>query len=104
MRPVYMTTALFVEMSDEMVACKDSVKIKQLDTRLSSFSGFFNLAFTIGYSFIEKNDLYNAIIELVTGFSTMTCNQMGYNAGKLVVNMLEAKSPNEVFYNIVKSS
>ena len=62
-----MTSAFLVEVSDEIVACKESVKLKQLDTRLSSFSGFFNLAFTVGWAFYEgsNNDLYSSIMNLV---------------------------------------
>ena len=102
MRPIYMTTALMVEMSDQMVACKDSVKLKQLDSRLSTFSGFFNLLFTVGYAFIEKenNELYNSMMELAK-FGSMSCTNLGYNFGKFLANALEAKSPNEVFYNAV---
>ena len=105
MRPVYMTTALMVEMSDQMVACKDSVKLKQLDNRLSTFSGLFNLLFTVGYAFIEgtKNDLYNSMIELVK-FSSLSCTELGFNFGKFTANLLEAKSPTEVFYNAVTTT
>lgn len=105
MKPIYMSAALAVEISDQLVACKDSVKLKQLDTRLSSFAGFFNLAFTIGYSFIEgsNNDLYASIMKLVS-FSSLPCSDLGFYTGQLIANLLEAKSPSEVFYNSVPSS
>jgi hypothetical protein len=105
MRPIYMGTALMVEMSDQMVACKDSVKIKQLDTRLSSFAGFFNLLFTVGWSFIERdnNKLYVSMMNLFPNIGTASCSDLGYNFGKFVANLLEAESPQEVFYNSVSS-
>jgi hypothetical protein len=89
-----MTSALLIEMSDEMVACKESVRLKQLDTRLSSFSGLFNLVFTVGWAFYENssNDLYNSIISL-SKFYTLSCSDLGLNFGKFLANLLEAKSP-----------
>jgi hypothetical protein len=102
---VYLSSALLIELSDQMVACKDSVKLKQLDTRLSSFSGFFNLAFTVGYAFLDSSnsDLYAAIMKLTT-ITTLSCNDIGLNFGKVIANMLEAKSPSEVFYNAVNQN
>jgi hypothetical protein len=102
MRPVYLSSALLIELSDQMVACKDSVKLKQLDTRLSSFSGFFNLAFTVGYAFIDSSnsDLYASIMQFAN-VGSLSCNDIGFNFGKLIANLLEAKSPSEVFYNAV---
>lgn len=103
MRPVYMTSALLIELSDQMVACKESVKLKQLDTRLSSFSGFFNLAFTVGWAFLDSgnSELYKSIMKFGS-FATLSCTDIGFNFGKVIVNILEAKSPSEVFYNVVK--
>ena len=86
-----------------MVACKDIVKLKQLDTRLGKFSGFFDLAFTVGWSFVDKNDLYKAMMGLASFGSGVTCNTFGQNLGKFFANLLEAKTPNNVFYNEISN-
>ena len=91
-------------MSDMMVACQDSVKLKQLDTRLSSFSGFFNLVFTIGWAFIDKanSNLYSSMMQLA-GITSLSCSDIGYNFGMMWSSALEAKSPSAVFYNAVSN-
>ena len=40
---------LVIQLSDQNIACQDSVKIKQLATRTSKISGLFNWIFTIAY-------------------------------------------------------
>jgi hypothetical protein len=40
---------LVIQLSDQIIACQDSVKIKQLSTRTSKVSGATNWAFTVVY-------------------------------------------------------
>jgi hypothetical protein len=40
---------LAIQLSDQIIACQDGTKIKQLSTRTSKLSGFANWAFTIAY-------------------------------------------------------
>lgn len=40
---------LIIQLSDQQIACQDSVKIKQLSTRTQKVSGFVNLLFTLAY-------------------------------------------------------
>jgi hypothetical protein len=40
---------LAIQMSDQILACQDAVKIKQLSTRTNKLSGLANWVFTIAY-------------------------------------------------------
>lgn len=42
---------LVIQLSDQVIACQESVKIKQLQTRTNKISGATNWAFTLAYGF-----------------------------------------------------
>ena len=55
-----MVNNLIIQLNDQNIACQDGVKVKQLATRTSKVSGFFNWMFTITYGltfdkFIKPN-------------------------------------------------
>lgn len=74
MAPIASANNVFIQNVNQQVACQTSVKIKQLSMRLSTFSGAFNLAFTLGYGLITKNALGLAFDALVT---PQTCASLG---------------------------
>jgi hypothetical protein len=43
---------LVIQLSDQVIACQDSVKIKQLQTRTNKISGAANWGFTLAYGFL----------------------------------------------------
>ena len=49
--PVVYLNQIIVSLSNQQTACKSIVRIKQFQTRVSSFSGMLDLAFTIGYGY-----------------------------------------------------
>jgi len=58
MQVAYDANSLIVQQSVQMVACQDSVKIKQFATRTQTISGFSNFVFTmaygIGWDFVKQ--------------------------------------------------
>jgi hypothetical protein len=58
MKIAYDANSLIVQQSVQMVACQDSVKIKQFATRTQTISGFSNFVFTmaygIGWDFVKQ--------------------------------------------------
>lgn len=90
-----------IELSDQMIACKFDSRIKQLDTRLSKFSGFLDLGFTVGYSFVTHDSLYDTMMSIADYGDHVSCENYGKNIGKFVSKLLEVSTPDEVFYNYV---
>ena len=80
MKPIYTFNELFIENVNQMSACNFQVKTKQLSTRLSTWSGLFNLVFTAGWAFIDHNNspLYKAFKGLG---SASSCKDIGGNLG-----------------------
>ena len=64
-----------VAYSDQMIACKDSAKIKNLDTRLNELSGAFNMVGTAAWavvakqSFNQQSPLYDAFVNAYERFN-----------------------------------
>ena len=46
--------SFLVAYSDIILACKETTRLKNLDTRLNELSGFINLLGTIGWAFAEE--------------------------------------------------
>lgn len=105
---------LVIQLSDQVIACQDSVKIKQLQTRTNKVSGATNWAFTLAYGFFfdeiksqlsflpmpETNQkirtsglaLYDIIGNYVQGTSEkIDCWDLGRQLGLFVSETLEAK-------------
>lgn len=101
-------------MSDQNIACQDSVKVKQLATRTSKLSGLFNWVFTIAYGltfddYIKPNLGFLPVPEtnqlIKTGFTGLydqldaffnqgtvfDCHELGKSWGIIVSESLEAK-------------
>jgi hypothetical protein len=106
---------LVIQLSDQNIACQDSVKVKQLATRTSKVSGIFNWVFTIAYGltfddYIKPNlgsflptptynqkikdgilDLKDQLMALYNDETIPDCNLLGFNWGIVVSESLEAK-------------
>jgi hypothetical protein len=106
---------LVIQLSDQNIACQDSVKVKQLATRTSKVSGMFNWVFTIVYGltfddYIKPSlggflpaptynqkikdgilGLYDQVMAVVNDGAIIDCHELGYNWGIFVSESLEAK-------------
>lgn len=106
---------LVIQLSDQNIACQDSVKVKQLATRTSKVSGLFNWVFTVVYGltfddYIKpiigdllpapannqkfKESFYEFLDQIKASFSTqdpVDCHQLGFNFGMIFSELLEAK-------------
>ncbi len=105
---------LIIQLSDQVIACQDSVKIKQLQTRTNKISGATNWAFTLAYGFlfddIKKQLSFLpmpatnqkirtsglAVYDLVSTFAKDTsqkidCWDLGRQVGLFISETLEAK-------------
>ena len=103
-----------IQLSDQNIACQDSVKVKQLATRTSKLSGLFNWGFTIAYGltfddFVKpylgflpvpetnqqlKQGVVGAIDQVkafANAGTVFDCRLLGYNLGLIVSESLEAK-------------
>lgn len=104
-----------IQLSDQTIACQDSVKIKQLQTRTNKISGLTNWAFTLAYGFLfdkvkgslptfipvpttnqKVGDSGLALYHLISDFASGTtskidCWSLGYQFGVFVSETLEAK-------------
>jgi len=106
---------LVIQLSDQIIACQDAVKIKQLSTRTSKLSGATNWLFTIVYgiffdqvkvylpSFLQPQTnqkigssayaIYNIVSTYVTNPSVnrIEINEFGKQIGLFISEVLEAK-------------
>lgn len=105
---------LVIQLSDQTIACQDSVKIKQLQTRTNKISGITNWAFTLGYGFFFDDikasfsflpmpatnqkirtsglSVYDMIANYAQGTTaTIDCWDLGRQFGLFVSETLEAK-------------
>eukprot|EP00347_Sterkiella_histriomuscorum_P000912 403374050 len=87
-----------VQQSDLMEVCQELNKIKQLDNRVTSMSGFSQMLFTIFYSYFTKGDVYYSINNLKS-FQSLDCTMVGQNIGLLIVSILQTKTAVSVFLN-----
>lgn len=106
---------LVIQLSDQNIACQDSVKVKQLATRTSKVSGLFNWVFTVAYGLTfddyikpmiggflpapptnqKFKDAFYGLIDQVKAFaenqSPIDCHLAGFNLGMITSELLEAK-------------
>jgi hypothetical protein len=61
MDPVVYFAQYLVEQSNAYSACTSETFIKQFDTRFSSWSGLFDMTFTVLYSYFTDGTFYTAI-------------------------------------------
>ena len=81
MNPVVYFSQYLVEQSNSYSACTSETFIKQFDTRFSSWSGLFDMAFTVTYSYFMKTSFYTAINTIATSAS---CGDLGIGIGALI--------------------
>lgn len=55
MAPIGQLSTILVDQTNQYVACQGDTFMKQLKSRLSTFSGAFNVLFTIGYAVVMGN-------------------------------------------------
>ena len=77
------------------------IKLKQLSTRLSTFSGAFNMLFTAGWAFVDKNTLYDSMVGITTA---TTCKNVGFYIARTIANLLEAFTADNVYYDQVSKT
>jgi hypothetical protein len=109
---------LVIQLSSQQIACQEIVKIKQLQTRTNTVSGFSNFGFTLLYgiffddikgylSFLPVPEgqqklrtsgkaVYNMVSELFKSGSKIECYDFGMQMGVFISEMLEAKTDNTV--------
>ena len=80
-----------------MMACQDLEKVKQLNTRLTSASGFCQMLFDIGYEYFRKGDVYTAFNGLKEIGSSGDCLYLGQNLGLLLSTVLKTKTAVQIF-------
>ena len=85
LKPFEVGNALIIEMSDQMIACGDDGRLKQLDTRLSKFSGFMDLGFTVGYSFFAKDAMYDSLQGVMDFGEHVDCTTYGKHLGVAIL-------------------
>jgi len=78
LNPLQIFNAALVLFSNQQVACKSSLRIKQFQTRVSSFSGFFDLAFTIGYGYYNQDMAYTYLQNIMALTAADTCENWGF--------------------------
>ena len=66
-----------IQLSDQTIACQDSVKIKQLQTRTNKISGFTNWVFTLTYGFFF--DKIKGILPLPVPEANQKVGEAGYS-------------------------
>jgi hypothetical protein len=76
------------ELNDQ---CQNIYKIKQFSTRTNSLSGFFNMLFTVGYSYFKKETIYTSV-QALTGFKTLECNKVGFQLANLMMAVLQTST------------
>jgi len=81
---------LVIQLSDQVIACQDSVKIKQLQTRTNKISGATNWAFTLAYGFF-----FDDIKSFISFLPVPPTNQKIRESGLAVFNIVKpfAQSP-----------
>eukprot|EP00347_Sterkiella_histriomuscorum_P003868 403362632 len=80
--------AVGIENSDVAETCQQILFIKQLDHRLNSIPGNFNLAFTFLWNIIEGGEFRDSLKALLT--ERGTCFQLGYRWGTVLKITLQS--------------
>lgn len=101
MRPLYTLNDVWLERVNQQTNCQTNLKSKQLLTRLSTFSGFFNVFFTAGYGYLMKNDLYASIENVINAASY---GDLGLNLGKISAQLLDTYTQDNVYVTEVSKT
>ena len=105
MAPIGTFATILVDEANGYVACQGDTFIKQLKTRLSTFSGAFNVLFTIAYAIIQgnisSNTLYNSFKAI---FNSKTCYDTGFALGQSMQGVLSVQVADNVYYNLVTAA
>ena len=91
--PLKYSNQLFVDLSNQMQSCNVVTLIKQIETRSSHLSGFFDFIFSTSYEIFTDGSLARAFQTIINGGSTLTCAEYGTAIGILVSKIFNYKSP-----------
>ena len=76
-------------------SCQDLNKIKQLDIRLTTLSGFFQMMFTAGFSYFKQEAVYESVQGLKNLQST-DCTTVGKLYGQFLAAILQTKTVSQL--------
>ena len=74
---------MLVQYSNQLTACQSIVRIKQFQTRVSTYSGILDLAFTLVYGYFAPGGQFKT--DLTNLFASKTCTNVGLYASILVI-------------------
>ena len=99
---------MLVNLSTHSSKCNMMLFAKQFDTRVSTFSGFFDLVLTYGwamldgYAFTVDNDLFTELTTI--NFNTDSCSDLGTSMGVIWSKSLTAYASEDYFVADVQYS
>eukprot|EP00350_Pseudokeronopsis_sp_OXSARD2_P007850 CAMPEP_0170541784 /NCGR_PEP_ID=MMETSP0211-20121228/1416_1 /TAXON_ID=311385 /ORGANISM="Pseudokeronopsis sp., Strain OXSARD2" /LENGTH=178 /DNA_ID=CAMNT_0010844639 /DNA_START=27 /DNA_END=563 /DNA_ORIENTATION=+ len=98
--PIVYFNQVFVSFSNQGVACKNIVKIKQLQTRCSTLSGLFDMVFTIVFQYFAGLEIFDDITDIIDVFTsgTNSCKTIGKRFGKFFKHILNGQVEGTVYY------
>eukprot|EP00347_Sterkiella_histriomuscorum_P009419 403341286 len=86
---------VMVQSSGMLESCQDLNKIKQLDIRLTTLSGFFQMMFTAGFSYFKQEAVYESVQGLKNLQST-DCTTVGKLYGQFLAAILQTKTVSQL--------
>jgi hypothetical protein len=100
MAPIGQLSTLLVSQTNQYGACQGDTFMKQLKTRFSTFSGAFNVLFTVVYSVVmgtwakNNNSLYTAFAGVI---NNQSCYLKGYSLGQVAQGILSVQVADNVY-------
>jgi hypothetical protein len=105
MAPIGTLATILVDQSNGYVACQGDTFMKQLKSRLSTFSGAFNVLFTVFYAILQGNISSNALYNSFKAvFDSKTCYDTGFALGQSVQGVLSVQVADNVYNNLVTAA
>ena len=106
LEPIYTIQEDLVEFTGVFSNCQTTNAAKQLMTRTTKLSGFFEVFASIGSAYLKNNqkagssELYNSI-QLVFNPTTTDCKTQALNAGITFSLLLNYEAPTAVYYDML---
>lgn len=106
--PVYKFNTVLVNMAIQNSKCNLNLFAKQFNTRVSTWSGFFDLLMTYGWAFMDgyvlsvDNPLFTELTTI--NFNTDSCTDLGLSMGTIWSQTLTAYTAEEYYVEQVQYS
>jgi len=106
--PVYKFNTVLVNLAIHNSKCNMNLFAKQFNTRVSTWSGFFDLLMTYGWAFMDgmvlnvTNNLYTELMTI--NFNTDSCTDLGLSMGTIWSQTLTAYTADEFYVEQVQYS